>query len=427
MPTSLLRSALLLLTLPALALAACQTRSLAEQPGGGDTHQDIGEQPQAVVPAIPTDLCTGWDFESADPCDPGECIPDEYEIVPWSEASPGAPEFSWTYPCNPDGYRVKLYEMGLTLDDPFVELAADEITGFDPSVGGPRRSWQPGVDLEPATAYAYSLEPYRSGESPSSTTGSTHFWTGPFCETVPTEAPTLSEPEDGHVITVTQPETSGLGGFAWDYPEMPCLVTFEAEIATDQAFTSNVLPFHTPSPVQHYGGVFDALEWCRTYYWRVRATTDAGQGPWSETRSVRIEPTEGMSACFQWLPIEAVATENLSCRVGPGTIYGISTYVAAGERHPIEGRNADGTWLKLRDLVCYLNRELVAVEVAGTPFPFGPDVGSLMSIVPDPPTPTAPAATCRRTLNQPDCVAAGGTWVPAIIGAAVVPAHCDCP
>jgi len=427
MPTSSFRRTLLMALPLLLLLTACQVQMLQQQPDAGDTNPGLEQQPPAAQPAIPTDRCTGYDFETADPCDPGECTPDEYEIVPWSEASPGAPEFTWTYPCNPDGYRVTLYEMGLTQDDPFVELGSDEITDFDPSVGGPRRSWQPGVDLEPATAYAYALEPYRSSESPSGTSGSTHFWTGPFCLNVPTDAPTLTGPEDGHVITVTQAQTSGLGGFAWKYPDAPCLVTFEAEISSNAAFASSVLPIHTASPAQRYGGVFDALEWCRTYYWHVRATTDAGQGPWSETRSVRIEPTEGMSACFQLLPIDAVATENLSCRIGPGTIYGISTYLAAGERHPVEGRNADGSWVMLADLRCYVKRILVELHEDGTLLPPDADLGDRLALLTDPPTPAAPVTACKPTMNQPECLAAGGSWECVKVAGLPDSCKCDCP
>ena len=209
--------------------------------------------------------------------------------------------------------------------------------------------------------------------------------------------------------------------------ELDCLTRSEGQVSTDSTFATGVVPILTSSPLEvTRGAVGGAVEWCHTYYWRVRSHAGAVTGPWSETYSFKIAPPEGRDTCLQ-AKIEAIATTNATCRLGPGTAYGISSYVPAGESHPVEGRNADGTWLKLQDLGCYIYRGLLALEVGGTPFPGGADVSDLMSVLPDPPLPTeTPLPVCKSTMGQDECdshtAASGITRI-----AGVSPGTCDCP
>jgi len=410
----------LLLNVPViLALAACQNRSIGG-PNVGDTSPEIGGFPQAVEPL---DGCTGEELEDFDLCGPGECTPEGY--VPWSEGSPGAPEFTWTMPCNPDGYKVQLRPtVAETL------LADESLTPFDPAINGPRRSWHPDVDLEPATTYVYWIQAYLTEGATNSSP--VLFWTGPLCEGVPTEAPTLDRPKDGWVWSVTEAQASspGMGiTFRWYYPKASCLVNFDVEMATDAAFTHNVIAVPVTDPDEHVAVFVGEMMLCRTYYWHVRAHAEAGPGPWSPTWSFFLEANQGDGmehSCFDIRPIEAVAREDLACRLGPSTNFGILTYVPAGEAHPVGGLSAARTHVWLSDILCYVPRERVEFE-SDPPFPPGSDVGDLLSILPDPATPTVPVTACAPTMNQPDCLATGGTWVPGSLGTVPIPGHCDCP
>jgi len=253
--------------------------------------------------------------------------------------------------------------------------------------------------------------------------------------------PDLHYPDEGQIFVCEQsscdwfqPPRGAAGGifpqdgFQW-HSRSVCKIAYEGQVSADSTFATGVVPIRTSFPTDSFGGwVEDLVEGCHTYYWRVREVIADTQGPWSAAGSFRIVPPGGESECgILQASIEAVATQNATCRLGPGTAYGISSYVPAGESHPVEGRNADGTWLKLQDLGCYIYRGLLALEVGGTPFPGGADVSDLMSVLPDPPLPTETPAegshvpACSSTLSQAECGPAGGTWV---VGA--VP-YCKCP
>jgi hypothetical protein len=97
--------------------------------------------------------------------------------------------------------------------------------------------------------------------------------------------------------------------------------------------------------------------------------------------------------------------------VGPGTAYAKVAYLAAGETHPVDGRNASGTHVRIADLGCYVPRELVELE-SEEPFP-GADVGDLLSVLPDPPLPTVTpteeprSPVCYPTMSWAQCTAGG--------------------
>ena len=71
------------------------------------------------------------------------------------------------------------------------------------------------------------------------------------------------------------------------------------------------------------GTVGGAAEWCHTYYWRVRASTPDDEGPWSATFSTDIVPPDGLGECPPQR-VDARATVNAACRIGPGTLYGVT-------------------------------------------------------------------------------------------------------
>ena len=429
MSAPLLRRTLLLTVLLTLTLAACQNQSVAG-PDTGDTGPEVGEQALVGQPA--SIHCTSEQLEAVDPCqgeDVGSvCTPEDYAVVPWTgDGNTAAPDLTWTYPCNPSSFYVDLWTGAY-------DYPSDSITAPDPDGGGQTFSWSPDTPLPyQGHLYYYILE--ATGEVASSKWVATYFWTGPFCTDAPLFGPVQLYPRHERVFVLQEQSTQGSDvdapGFEWEYHTdwnrqlWHCLTQYEGQVSTDSTFATGVMPILASSPMLEEGGVVGgALEWCHTYYWRVRAYTDAGQGPWSHTHSFDIVPPGGESECgILHVSIGAVAAQNARCRLGPSTAYGVATYVAAGERHPVEGRNADGTWFKLQDLGCYISGELLAFEQQGTPFPGGADVSDLMRtlpILPDPPLPTQPpeeapsGPACSSTLPEEACGAAGGTWIAAI-------------
>ena len=250
--------------------------------------------------------------------------------------------------------------------------------------------------------------------------GDARIYTAALCEDLQNSPPALVFPKDGDVFNTPREFTERFNpvnfepwiqeyGFNWgdmsgDVWSEKCTY-WEAQVSTDSTFATGVMPIETAYPVFDNGGVINGVvEWCHTYYWRVREYLPDIVGPWSAVSSFRIVPPDGWDHCLLSAGvIEAIATTNATCRLGPGTVYGISSYVPAGESHPVEGRNAAGTWLKLQDLGCYIYRELLALEVGGTPFPGGADVSDLMSVLPDPPLPTeTPLPVCKSSMGPDD-------------------------
>jgi len=406
----------------ALILAAC---------GNGETKAKPTVQPTAVITEC-TDaqleeiyLCAGEDAGSV-------CTPAQGTIVEWAGPSTTPPELTWTSPCHPHGYEVVLQTAPASGQGFPSFLASAEITAHDPELGGPERSWSPDAHLPWSGArYRYLLRPMQSGEAENEPHDYSEivFWTGPLCMgTPPPNPPSLSFPQDGAAYTVLDQFTSGYPIFRWfSVPHPACLMKYQGQVATDEAFTTDLVPIlgRYGSPMDTDGMVKRHLQWCHEYYWRVRAVTDNGQGPWSQTRSFSLMPEGGEDQCAEeGIPVrtpgagyEVIVTKNAACRTGPGTNFGIAAYATAGEKHPVDGRNADGTWFRLADLRCY---------VAGSLLQDRPDV----PVLPDPPTPTLPAIKCQPSMGQGECAAAGGTWVCATkcVGFKCTEScTCDCP
>jgi hypothetical protein len=433
----------LLRTVPlALILAGCslgQGKSIAG-PDVGEANPAVGEALPAVEPGItPVPDCAYAQVAAITPCqgaDAGSvCTPTEDLLVGpspqnWSESGgPPAPEFTWTYPCTPRYYLVALGARSW-----YIEVSA-LIGGFDWDTGEyivPGHSYSPGTPLRVrGTLYDWAIKACTSvGCGP---VGHTSFWAGPVCygdEGLSGQrVPVLLEPLDDAGFIAQEPATGDSIALTWHYEMYPidaCLVKFEGQVSTDKTFTTGVMPILSTTPMEQSGVVGGTVEPCHTYYWRVRAKSATMQGPWSETHSFKVTPPEGWGGCLK-SKVQVSATKNASCRIGPSTVYGISAYVPAGEKHAVEGRNAAGTWVKL-DIGCYVSASLLTAEVEGTPFPGGPDVGNLISlipVVPDPPLPTeTPLPVCKSTMGPDECPRLGGTWVQNPFGGV---GTCNCP
>ncbi|HET7009751.1 MAG TPA: hypothetical protein VFI11_03160 [Anaerolineales bacterium] len=428
MPSSSVRRFLTLLAPLVLVLAACQ----------GGSEQTLGELPTPVAVSngcaaadLQVRACSGEDAGA-------ECAilaevrsgntPEEIFFVPWPTfggQAVDAPEVTWTYPCNPDGYYLSLMDAPHS-EPPSYLVPGTAITAYDPDLGGPVRSWMPDVQLtKPANRYVYNIVPFLTGDTGTSAGGRKEFWTGPLCTEPDISGQIwLWEPQDGEVLTTPSGDHAEPIPFSWIYPVdpviHPCLEQFEARVSPDESFQTGVIPISTSAPMARNGTLaWEDLEPCRTYYWQVRVGTTAGFKPfWSEPFTFRILPEGGEEQCPQvdvgpslGAP-EAIVDKNAACRFGPSTLYGIASYVSAGERHPVEGRNAAGTWLKLKDLGCYVLGELLHLERDGTPVPDSDsdDLTLALAVLPDPPLPTESSLVCTSTLGPGECADAGGTY-----------------
>ncbi len=432
-----LRRAFLLIVPIALLLSGCDggEGKPGVPPGVGDTNPAAGEYPE---PATGLPPCSAEQVQVVQPCySVGTvCTTATGSFVPWIAPGPVAPEITWTYPCAPDHFSI-------SISGPFPQYAYEEHTIASGEIPGEAArlltySWKPTVRLQPGH-YHYEITAY---VGPAWKPGRYSIYTTALCEDLQNSPPVTVFPKDGDVFKTPEEFTEGFEpvnfepwiqerGFNWgdmwgDVWSEECTY-WEAQVSTDSTFATGVMPIETGYPVYDLGGVVNGVvEWCHTYYWRVREYLPDIVGPWSEVSSFRIAPPEGWDHCLLSAGvIEAIATTNATCRLGPGTAYGISSYVPAGESHPVEGRNANGTWLKLQDLGCYIYRELLALEVGGTPFPGGADVSDLMSVLPDPPLPTeTPLPVCKSSMGPDDCVRYGGAWKQSFAGG---PSSCACP
>ncbi|MFP4369951.1 MAG: fibronectin type III domain-containing protein [Candidatus Kapaibacterium sp.] len=87
----------------------------------------------------------------------------------------------------------------------------------------------------------------------------------------PDDAPQLTEPEDGTELQKLR------ATFRWN--DVPGATAYKLELATDESF-SNIV-FSDPNIFLGFK-VYSQLDPVLTYYWRVRAFNEAGEGPWSE-------------------------------------------------------------------------------------------------------------------------------------------------
>jgi len=398
----------LLVTVPlVLLLAGC--RKQAYQPDLPGEIQEI-EGPGVAVEAYGTLTDHPCPNIYELPCADGTgCSPADGTII--THGPPyDAPEFSWTYGCNPDGYHLTL-----RCTDPLycdLPILSRDVTTWDPDLHGPARSYDPDMTLEPGY-YKWWISAFQSDIFPSAVgTGSSRsFWVGEICEDVEDiAAPLLSLPMDGDISYSA--ETSMKIDFSWHLPDdpwVPCLPDdFNGQIAEDAAFTVRVQNIVTGAGLLDYGESEGELKRCRTYYWRVRGMLGEEGGPWSETHTFKIMPS-GSTLCLNVVVGRALVS--LSCRVGPGTDYGKVAYLAAGETHPVDGRNASGTHVRIADLGCYVPREMVELESEDA-LP-GADVGDLLTILPDPPRPTLTppeeprSPACYPTMSWAQCTAGG--------------------
>ncbi len=193
----------------------------------------------------------------------------------WSLVDPPPPTLSWQNPgsCNPERYQIRLST------GPFF---TDALGG---GVSGSTTSWTPTVPLEPATEYAWAVNPV-VGSTLGPSAGFFYFFTGPMCHPSVFVAPTLLEPANNAVIMDNNPT------LIWDYPDDCLPAGYVVHLSTDPTFADTSLHGGTGRPSTRWMAG-SPLRDCTRYYWRIAPITGTTVGPFSETFTFRVE----ISAC----------------------------------------------------------------------------------------------------------------------------------
>ena len=220
--------------------------------------------------------------------DPEDLIAPVIQDPPmWAVVDSLTPTLSWAYSgdCTPEKYLVKLYFIG------------GEGGG---NTGDSSTEWTPMLPLDPATEYAWTVQPM-VGSSMGPIDGRSYFFTGPMCETADLVAPDLVEPADGAIINDDYPS------FLWDYPD-PCLPEgYRIDLSTDPSFDDTSLSGGTGNPSTRWGPG-EHLDDCTQYYWRVAPINDITLGPFSGTYAFFVDDS---SSCLT-LPEPSIARIDVS-------------------------------------------------------------------------------------------------------------------
>ncbi len=209
----------------------------------------------------------------APPCDP-DAMEAVTHIAPADHAilSDTTPTLTWEYnyppSCAPESFTVTLFQGPSYTPSEGVSIT---VPGTQSSVVWPE-------PLESGTGYIWIVIPSNSHAGDTAT----YFFIGPMCTDAATPvapaAPVLISPTNGSGYDYAR------DNFVWDYP-YACLPTaYRIDIALDPEFSDIV------ASSGHSAGVHpdtrwapgDPLDYCQTYYWRVKAYFSTVESPWSE-------------------------------------------------------------------------------------------------------------------------------------------------
>lgn len=239
------------------------------------------------------------------------------------------PTFNWFYAdtCTPEGYRIDVttyggYEFGTT---------------YSGGTGNPSTIWALADMLEPATQYEWRVAGI-NGTTLGPYSPSTPFWTGPICATAALAAPVQNTPPEGSTVDNPFPP------LGWDYPG-GCLPEFTLlELDIDPTFPGpNLVAGFGPPRIGQIP--IAALDDCQQYYWRVRSENSDGAGPYSPTWTFHTDFDGTCAGPSGGGAPMGLATRDLNCRAGDGTLFTETGFFALGEMAAILGKNQQGTWL----------------------------------------------------------------------------------
>jgi hypothetical protein len=278
-----------------------------------------------------------------------------WELKAVTYPSPGAPAA-----CHPDKYRVSVSTAPMFTDELGSDVTAMAVTG----------GWTSPA-LQYGKTYHWNVTAISGGVlGPTSVTRT--FSVGSNCTEAQLEAPVLLQPADHSIVHTSRPS------FQWD-TTMTCL-PMGYHLHYREA---GVLPAYWADPIvvtDLSGRVDDIgadLKDCANYDWTVFACTDPSDythcgwtgGPVSEfwnftvvlpgttdcstgalppiSPTVVLTPTPVPPAPVGEKPWEV--TMNANCRVCPSGACNESGFAPKGYLAPIEGRNEDATWFRIKD------------------------------------------------------------------------------
>jgi hypothetical protein len=340
--------------------------------------------------------------------------PHQYDVV-----GSLRPTVEWIYldpTCVPASYQVQLQKDEY---DPYTHRFLG-VTVVDETISGRVTAWTPSFDLEPVQKYTYSINVYdATGTSGSAVT----FFTGPLCPSKGQLPPRLRMPPNGGVVYQNSDEELI---FEWEYSG-GCLPNgFQIQIASEPSFVPEAGFFNeTDVPLPNRYAIvnsFSGITPCDTYYWRVLPrlgmVTGGEEGSFSPAWSFYLAADEcpllvpaDLGTILE--PVMCEVTVGAYCRSGPGTQYDVVAVVEPGTKLPVQGRNADASWVyvqlpdngiqcNMKAGVCKLQGDL---ERSPTRRP------------PPPPEPTLtprgmPLGCSKYNANANICIARGCKWDP---------------
>lgn len=204
----------------------------------------------------------------------------------------------WEYPaspCEPGGYNLQVNTAS--------DFTGTEVGGF---VNPPHSWWWPPTPLDQGTTYYWRVQAVLDGGTgPWSPTWS--FNTLPPCELADLVAPVLVFPYDQTEFEYPIPS------FVWDYVDPTCdPLGYHLQIANDPGFDFTSIAYERREPDPRTSDDFAAstLADCTVYYWRVAAYDGTTDGPWSATRSFRLN-LNGTCPTLTCVEVDLVAPEHV--------------------------------------------------------------------------------------------------------------------
>jgi hypothetical protein len=188
----------------------------------------------------------------------------------WGVVDSLTPTLTWTNPgpCNPSGYTIRL------MTGPFFD---DEVAGKTSTT-----SWTVESPLQPATEYAWAVNPF-VGETLGPVAGRSYFFTGPMCAAGDLLAPTLLQPDNGSIITELNPS------LIWDYPGNCLPQGYSVQLSNSLNFDGSPLNGGTGNPSTRWSPGHDLVD-CQRYFWRIRGMAeDIIVGPNSPVFTFRVD------------------------------------------------------------------------------------------------------------------------------------------
>lgn len=262
---------------------------------------------------------------------PGNLSPAGKAIVPLT------PTLQWEYPSSaPSPYPYPAGTGGCPVSGFEIHLisSVDLVIEHGGMAGSSATTFSPSSPLSPATLYFWEVRALTAGGyGPWS--GFRAFFTGPVCDTASLAAPILYSPSGTiHDVWPT---------LNWAYPGSSCVPQgYRIDLSTSPTFADTSLSGGTGNPSTSWAPAH-ALTDCTTYHWRVAAINGTTLGPFSSSMSFTIHAG---ASC----PLYFVPPYKVSCRMGPGYLFGIVAPVDPKVPLLALGRyqTEDGNWFKLQ-------------------------------------------------------------------------------